>query len=354
MSFTVPIDCQCLAVGVAAVPILLSGLIDLKIIIKNTAGQLLYNLLFLCLSNSILYHCEQKKKWEKIVACYRHKSKWWFKGKVIHVCWRGHVVTSAWNWIMALDCLLESQYVLPVSLTCKGKGMSGGEGLPSIHNLHPEQQLVLPLQKQRWLPGSAACLPLSSFSSFLCPSVSPICIWNVQKIPNLGIKLGHLILIHCNDTAGFVRIALLGVSSQLLPGSMFHPVRSTKTVPKCQAAPLQISGKERINHLCILQCADPGPAVPKILPMLLTESAVTEDTTIQTLLTQACSLKHRNTDARCVLKKSKGKAERDRFALVLRWNVLLSKIGAFRQGSEQACIILGTFLPLRHQLLHVY
>lgn len=42
MSFTVSIDCQCLAVGVAAVLILLSGLIDLKIIIKNTAGQLCY------------------------------------------------------------------------------------------------------------------------------------------------------------------------------------------------------------------------------------------------------------------------------------------------------------------------
>lgn len=42
MSFTVPIDCQCLAVGVAAVLILLSGLIDLKIIIKNAAGQLCY------------------------------------------------------------------------------------------------------------------------------------------------------------------------------------------------------------------------------------------------------------------------------------------------------------------------
>lgn len=42
MSFTVPIDCQCLAVGIAAVLILLSGFIDLKIITKTTAGQLCY------------------------------------------------------------------------------------------------------------------------------------------------------------------------------------------------------------------------------------------------------------------------------------------------------------------------
>lgn len=37
-----------------------------------------------------------------------------------------------------------------------------------------------------------------------------------------------------------------------------------------------------MKHWCLLQCADPGTAVPKILPMLLTESAVTEDTTAHT------------------------------------------------------------------------
>lgn len=63
----------------------------------------------------------------------------------------------------------------------------------------------------------------------------------------------------------------------------------------------------------------PGPVVLKILPMLLTESAVTEDSTENSsnIADQGSSLKHGNTEARCVLKKSKGKAERDHFALVL-------------------------------------
>lgn len=75
MSFTVPIDCQCLAVGIAAVLILLSGFIDLKIITKTTAGQL-------CYTSSFFYACPilfcitvSRKKWENIVSCHRHKSK---------------------------------------------------------------------------------------------------------------------------------------------------------------------------------------------------------------------------------------------------------------------------------------
>lgn len=63
--------------------------------------------------------------------------------------------------------------------------------------------------------------------------------------------------------------------------------------------------------------------VPKILPMPMTESAVTEDIA-QTLLTQESSFKHRSTDVRCILKESEEKAERDHFALVLHMNVLLT------------------------------
>lgn len=121
MSFTVPVDCQCLAVGVAAVLILLSGLIDLKIIIKSPAGQLCYAISCFYACPTLFCITVSRKKWEKIVACHRHKSKWWFKGKVIHVCWWGHVFASAWSWIMVLDCLLECQYMLPVSPPCKGK-----------------------------------------------------------------------------------------------------------------------------------------------------------------------------------------------------------------------------------------
>lgn len=242
MSFTVPIDCQCLAVGVAAVLILLSGLIDLKIIIKSPAGQLCYAISCFYACPTLFCITVSRKKWEKIVACHRHKSKWWFKGKVIHVCWWGHVFASAWSWILVLDCLLECQYLLPVSPTCKGKRHERCVALLSVHELQPGQQLLLPPQKQRWLPGSAACLPLPSSSSFLCPSVSPICSWKVEKISNLRIELGHLIWTRRNVTAGFVRTAFLGVSSQLIAGNLILPAWSTKTVvvtvPKCQAAPL--------------------------------------------------------------------------------------------------------------------
>jgi len=65
--------------------------------------------------------------------------------------------------------------------------------------------------------------------------------------------------------------------------------------------------------------------VSEILLMPMSESAVTEDTTAQTLLTQENSFKHRSTDRRCILKESEEKAERSGFALVLRRNVLLTR-----------------------------
>lgn len=71
---------------------------------------------------------------------------------------------------------------------------------------------------------------------------------------------------------------------------MFLPARSTKvvvvTVSKSQAAHLHISEKERLKHLCLLQCAEPGATELNNLLVPMTEIAITGDTTAQTPLTQ--------------------------------------------------------------------
>lgn len=64
----------CFAVLIA---ILFPGLIDLKIIIENPAGQLCSTISCFYVDATLLcVIVSGKKNQEKIVACHRHKSKW--------------------------------------------------------------------------------------------------------------------------------------------------------------------------------------------------------------------------------------------------------------------------------------
>lgn len=141
----------------------------------------------------------------------------------------------------------------------------------------------------------------------------------------------------------------ISVSSHAACKSHLHKKKEKQAVLRL-IIPYQVwivaQAAETDHHYC--SCRNMGSSlVPRILRSPMTDSVATEDTT----LTQESYLMYSSTDARHMLRGSEERAERNCFALVLCRNILLTRSWALGQGPSQSCTIMGTHLPLRHQLL---
>lgn len=157
-------------------------------------------------------------------------------------------------------------------------------------------------------------------------------------------------------TYGFRLSTWISVSSHAACKSHLHKKKEKQAVLRLVIAYqvwIVAQAAEADHHYC--SCRNMGSSlVPRILLRPMTDSVATEDTRAQTTLSQESYLMYSSTDARHMLRGSEEKAERNCFALVLCRNILLTRSWALGQGPSQSCTIMGTHLPLRHQLLCAY